>query len=52
MDVASYKLLVRLYPDKALPIFGYKILEEDATFAKSLSEVQRPSGSGHQLPYW
>ena len=40
VDVQSYKLLVGIAPDKALLQFGYKILEEDPAFAKSLSEVR------------
>jgi len=40
VDVASYKLLVGLYPDKALPAFGFKILEHEPAFATTLGEAQ------------
>ena len=40
VDVASYKLLVGLYAERALPLFGFKIVEAEPPFAKSLSEVR------------
>lgn len=55
VDMAAYKLLMEMAPDTALPLFGLRILEEEAAFAKSLSMQQLraiPQLWSHDDAHW